>query len=264
MSASGRFDGVCHLALQQSPNGGSQQLAEQSCDPLGDSSLSRRHLLFDIDGTLISAGGAGSCSLLSAVGEMAGVPQPHSPRFAGRTDSFLIAELLRLNGLTPTEEVVAEVRQRYLQELPLQLSRCDGRVLPGIAELLARLEREPRAAVGLLTGNSAEGAKLKLSHFGLWKYFDFGFFGDCHADRNALSRDAWSSLVARHTSLQPEHVIVIGDTPFDIRCAQTIGARSLACCTGGCSEEELRDAGATWVLDDLADVDQVMSLLLSE
>lgn len=223
-----------------------------------------RHLLFDIDGTLISTGRAGSRSLLAAIGELTGVSQPRSPQFAGRTDGYLVTELLRLNGLTPSEDVVADVQQRYLEKLPLQLAQCDGRVLPGVAELLPRLEREPRTAVGLLTGNSAAGAKLKLDHFGLWEYFAFGFFGDAHTDRDTLSRNAWEALLGRYASLRPEHVIVVGDTPFDVRCAQAIGARSLACCTGGSPKDELRDVGATWVLDDLADVEHVLSLLLSE
>jgi phosphoglycolate phosphatase-like HAD superfamily hydrolase len=108
--------------------------------------------------------------------------------------------------------------------------------------------------LGLLTGNIRLGAKIKLGAHSLWGDWMCGAFADDHEDRNQLARiarDRASRQLGRR--LEGDEILVIGDTHRDVECAQAIGAQSLGVCTGGGSPDELRKAGATWVVTDLGE-----------
>jgi phosphoglycolate phosphatase-like HAD superfamily hydrolase len=135
--------------------------------------------------------------------------------------------------------------------------------MPGARELLEALDIYPDVHIALLTGNYREAAEIKLQHFELWDYFEWGAFSDDAADRNALVPIARTR--AETYDIPPEaieRVIVIGDTPHDIECARVAGAKCVAVATGGFSVDQLRDAGADDVLPDLSDTEKVLALLL--
>ncbi|MFO0841199.1 MAG: haloacid dehalogenase-like hydrolase [Gemmataceae bacterium] len=209
--------------------------------------------LFDIDGTLLSSGGAGKAALEEGLAEEFGVRGAiEKLTLSGRTDRAIAADLLSMSGL-----VVSEVNRRrllaaYLRHLPACLARLRGWVLPGVVELVGRLRGRDRTAVGLLTGNIRAGARIKLGHFGLDGHFDFGGYGDDHLDRDDVAREA---LVAWRAHAEgegdPLAVWVIGDTPHDVRCARAIGARAVAVATGWHDRAELAACGPDVLLDDL-------------
>ena len=135
--------------------------------------------------------------------------------------------------------------------------------MPGARELLEALEEHDHLHLALLTGNYREAAEIKLRHFELWDFFEWGAFSDDHHDRNELVPIARSR--AETYDIPPEaieRVIVIGDTPHDIECARVAGARSIAVATGGYTVVQLKDAGADDVLQDLADTRRVVELLV--
>ncbi len=128
--------------------------------------------LFDIDGTLIASGGAGKAALEAALADEFGIPRIIDKlELSGRTDRAIIADLFRLHVIDDTPQNHERLRDAYLRHLPRCLARGTGRVLPGIAELLAHLAGRDDVAVGLLTGNVRAGAKVKLGHFGLSSLF---------------------------------------------------------------------------------------------
>ena len=123
------------------------------------------------------------------------------------------------------------------------------------------MRSQPRddMALGLLTGNFEEGARIKLQHFDLWKYFRCGAFGDDASDRNHLVPVAMQR--ARDCGLvdaSPSDVVVIGDTPHDIACARAVGATPVAVATGSYSVDQLRGAGADIVFKDLSETEAVV------
>ena len=183
--------------------------------------------LFDIDGTLVSAGGAGKAALIAALAETFGID--HSLErliLSGRTDRAISGDLLGLCGLDDTDVHRARLLDAYLRRLPATLATRPGRILPGVSQLLDRLAAMPGVVVGLITGNVPDGARIKLGHFGLWERFRFGGFGDRHTDRDDVAREALAA-VERHLgrTVDPAKGRVIGDTPHDVRCARAIGAR---------------------------------------
>ncbi len=209
--------------------------------------------LFDIDGTLISSGGAGKAALEAALAEDFGIDRPiEALQLSGRTDVAIVTDLLLYHGMDDTAEVRRRLLVAYLRHLPRCLATGMGRVLPGIAELLELLRGRKDVVVGLLTGNVRAGASLKLGHFGLFEHFAFGGFGDLHHDRDDVAREA---LVEAHRHLNgavvAEKVWVIGDTPLDVRCARAIGARAVAVTTGWHSRAELAACEPDLLLDDL-------------
>jgi phosphoglycolate phosphatase-like HAD superfamily hydrolase len=211
--------------------------------------------LFDIDGTLVSSGGAGSAAMECAVAEEFGVPpSPQRVSYSGRTDRAIGNDLLRVHGLDETPENWHRLRAGYLHRLPTFLQSHQGKVLPGIAELLRQLAGRSDVIIGLLTGNIRDGARLKLGHFGLFDYFAFGGFGDHHFDRDDVAREALE-VAQRHCngSVCLDRIWVIGDTPLDVRCARCIGARVVAVGTGWHPLADLAAAAPDLLLTDFSD-----------
>jgi len=211
--------------------------------------------LFDIDGTLLASGGAGKAAMETALVTEFGVTDVnHDVPFSGRTDRAIGRDLLRVHGLEPSEENWQRFLVTYLGHLPSHLSTHNGRVLPGIASLLECLAQRGDVAVGLLTGNVREGARLKLSHYALYHHFSFGGFGDHHWERNDVAREALAVVRTElGEAVAPERIWVIGDTPLDVECARCIGARVAAVGTGWHSMEELEAARPDLLVTDLTD-----------
>jgi phosphoglycolate phosphatase len=217
--------------------------------------------LFDIDGTLISSGGAGKAALEKALATEFGIEHLiEKLSLSGRTDRAIIQDLFRLHALPDTPENHRRLREAYLRHLPGCLAVAKGRILPGIAELLCRLHPREDIVLGLLTGNLRDGARVKLGHFGLHEYFVLGGYGDHHLERDDVAREALAELRGRCADrVRPENVWVIGDTPLDIRCARAIGVRVAAVCTGWHPREELAPHGPDLLLDDLSVPDELLS-----
>jgi len=147
----------------------------------------RRLFLFDIDGTLITSGGAGERSLRMALQRYFNIVDDLSMvEIAGRTDASIAHRVFEIHGIENTPENILGFFDSYLQCLAEELPLSPGRLLPGIVQLLDALKANPEVALGLLTGNLERGAKLKLTHYGVWQYFEFGAYADDHRDRNAL------------------------------------------------------------------------------
>jgi phosphoglycolate phosphatase-like HAD superfamily hydrolase len=210
--------------------------------------------LFDIDGTLITSGGAGKAALEMAMAAEFGVTQSTDKLlFSGRPDRAIILDIFRLHAVADKPEHWQRLTAAYLRHLPGCLASHNGCVLPGIAALLDELRRRS-IPLGLLTGNIRAGAKAKLGHFGLHDHFAFGGFGDHHLDRDDIAREALAEVKARLNGRHsPDRIWVIGDTPLDIRCARAIGARAVAVGTGWHSMDELAAHEPDLLLEDLSD-----------
>jgi phosphoglycolate phosphatase len=224
---------------------------------------SRRLILFDIDSTLINTGGAGVQALKLASKKRFGIDYNLSGiEIAGRTDSGIVRQILAKHEVQPTDKELRRFFDIYLGLLAQQLPICKGRVLPGIVDLLERLETRPHTTLGLLTGNLARGAQLKLEFYGLWKYFPFGAFADDHHDRNELGAVACTRALA-YTGSQftPSSVDVIGDTEHDVACGKAIGARTIAVATGSRSREALAKSEPDFLFDDLSQTGDVIAKL---
>lgn len=228
--------------------------------------MGSRLLLFDIDGTLVLTGGAGKRAMDRAFEAEFGVADAFAGvSMAGRTDRWLVEQALARHGLAPTPGRLAQFRAAYLALLEATMHEPGaGRrgLMPGVPEVLARLGTRPATHLALLTGNYEAGARIKLTHFGLWDRFAWGAFGDDHAERDALARAAVAMAPARGVALtEASDAVVVGDTPFDVACARAAGARVIAVATGGHSIDELRACEPDLVLEDLRDVDAVLSFI---
>lgn len=210
-------------------------------------------VLFDIDGTLITCGGAGRVALEAAFGELCGRRDVCDFSFGGGTDRAIARRGLSNAGVEPTEDAIDALLACYLRHLPPALARSSGyAVLPGAHAILDSIRGIDGLAIGLGTGNVREGARAKLRPGELDGYFAFGGFGCDHEERPALI-EAGASRGAAHLGLERAacRVVVVGDTPKDVSAAHAIGAECVAVATGGHDREELRGAGADAIVDDL-------------
>ena len=222
-----------------------------------------RLILWDIDGTLINTGAAGHRAIARATAErFGGTGDLEGVEIAGRTDTSIAHQILQKYGEPITDTNVQELIDGYVRLLAEELPRRQGRVLPGVLELLQRSEKHSDSFLGLLTGNLQRGAKLKLEHYGLWHFFDFGAFSDDHHDRNELGAFALSrALEATRKPFPASQVDVVGDTGHDIACGKAIGARTVAVATGSWSREQLAEHKPDFLFDDLSNVGEVIKIL---
>jgi phosphoglycolate phosphatase-like HAD superfamily hydrolase len=214
-------------------------------------------ILFDIDGTLISTGGAGARSWRYAFDELYGIPADIGQfTDAGMTDPTVARLTFKAAvGHDPSPREVATVMAAYLDRLPYEVEHSEKyRVLDGAEELLRRLGRDQGILLGITSGAVEAAAHIKLSRPGFNRYFPFGGYGSDSADRIALTKRAMErggELLG--TPLDPAQVLVVGDTPKDLDAAHGAGAVAVGVATGHYSREQLKDAGADHVLDTLRD-----------
>jgi phosphoglycolate phosphatase-like HAD superfamily hydrolase len=216
--------------------------------------------LFDIDGTLVSAGGAGRRAFERAVGDHCEPPEDRLAglRLDGMTDRLIVRETLRLLGRPFDDGFCDALLARYVEHLRTEIHGPGYAVLPGVVETLETL-RARGALVALCTGNVVEGARLKLARGGLEGYFDWGASAVCGfaadgEDREHVVRAALDRASARlGRTVDPREALVIGDTPRDVSAAHAVGIPVLGVATGRYGEAELRQAGADHVAPSLAD-----------
>jgi phosphoglycolate phosphatase len=203
-------------------------------------------VLFDIDGTLIHTARAGLRGMNAAFRRLYGRDNAlDGVSFAGRTDRAITADVFRNIDLEPTDAAIVALRDAYLEDLRAEIGRPvadPGGVFPGVLALLDALESRDDVAVGLLTGNFAGGAAIKLGHFDLWRRFAFGAFGDEHHDRRDLVPVALARARELGYTVDAASTVIIGDTPLDIDCAHAHRARAIAVATGPFTTAQLADA----------------------
>ncbi len=226
-----------------------------------------RLVLFDVDGTLLTARGAGRRALRRTLTNVFGTSGSlDGYDMSGKTDPRILLDLMVGAGLDPAAvtERLDEYFEAYARTLTEEIG--DGRdvvIMPGVADLVRRLAAVDGVVLGLLTGNIEEGARIKLRPTGLLPYFVLGAFGSDDADRRRLP-----SLAARRAHAQvghafaPGEVLVIGDTPHDIDCARAFGAVAVAVATGRFSRAQLLGERPDLIFDNFADVEHAANVLL--
>lgn len=217
-------------------------------------------ILFDVDGTLVSTGGAGRRAYDAAFAEEFG--EDHGLldfSFSGLTDRILVRRGLEAAGRDGAEEAIVEamesIFERYLSRLPEVIaSSSDYRIHPGVEGFVEEAAAERDWAIGLGTGNLEPGARLKLEPAGLNDYFAFGGFGsDAEARADVLRAGIERGAERIGTAPGDTRVVVIGDTPRDVRAAREVDAECLAVNTGSSAESAIREAGPDHFIEDLRD-----------
>ncbi len=227
-------------------------------------------ILFDIDGTLLSAFGAGFHSLAQAFDEVfsrSDAANRFSPHwFAGRNDMWILREVAIAAGISASDYEVgyARLEATYLRRLQENLPGWTGAtLLPGVAGLLDALEaHRHRPGLGIVTGNLEQGARIKLGHFGIANRFEVGGYGSDAVEREVTARLARERFERRRgRSIDPEAVLIVGDTIHDIAAARACGYRVAAVTTGTTSRADLEQAGPDLLLADLSDPAPILRLL---
>jgi phosphoglycolate phosphatase-like HAD superfamily hydrolase len=214
-------------------------------------------LLWDVDHTLIETRGVGRAIYDQAFPAATGRPLARLADISGRTELDIMRESLRVNGLDPTDEMVARLARALVQgyEDARDELRQTGRALPGADDVLRELADEPRVYQSVLTGNLREVARIKLEVFGLDRYLDLeaGAYGDDDPERPKLVAIAQQRASERTgVAFDNESTVLVGDTPKDVEAGLAAGVRVIGVATGKTSGESLREAGANMTAIDLA------------
>ncbi len=224
--------------------------------------------LFDVDGTLVSAGGAGRRAFERAVVDLCGTFDGglRELRLDGMTDRLIVREALRILGRPFDDALCDSLLDRYLTHLAEEIHGPGYAVLPGVVAALERLSARG-ALVALCTGNVEAGARIKLGRGGLERYFEWGaravrgFAADGEARERLVAAALRRASERLGQDLAPGEALVIGDTPRDVDAARHAGCPVLAVATGRYREADLRGAGADHVAPTLEHPDAVRVLL---
>jgi len=223
----------------------------------------KKLILWDIDGTLLTSGGAGDRALVAALRTEFGIEGTLSwLDYSGRTDAWIAHEALRHYGVPETPENIQRYLEGYLRALAAEMPNPRARLHAGILSLLETLHHRTDLVQGLLTGNLQRGARLKLGQFAVWHYFQVGAFADDSAHRNDLGPHALRRAREHHgAEFPPAGVFIIGDTPNDIECGKVIGANTIAVATGRFSVAQLRAHAPTAVFADFSDTSAFLRVI---
>jgi phosphoglycolate phosphatase-like HAD superfamily hydrolase len=222
-------------------------------------------VLFDVDGTLISAGRAARESIVSALRSVLGWEgSSDGIDFSGKTDPQILRELvLDAVGSERFESTLGAVLDRYVEELERRLRPEAVVPKPGVALLLERLEAEPDVTLALLTGNIERGARMKLQPSGFNRYFSFGAFGDDSPDRYFLPAIAVGRARERTgREFSGRSIVIIGDSVHDVACGRSLGACAIAVATGPTAPEKLAAERPDALFTDFSDVDAAAEAIL--
>jgi phosphoglycolate phosphatase len=222
-------------------------------------------LLFDIDGTLISARGIPRKAMATVLSNRySNFRYDDSYDFSGRTDPQIIEHLLQYDHRDFSDVLVVDILAEFCCELEKEF--YDGykpEIHPGVEELILSLNKTKDVFLGLVTGNVSEGARIKLESADLQHYFPIGGFGDDSKDRNELPPIAQKRAEYHYDKFfEPENIWIIGDSVYDIGCSQTNGLRCLAVSTGKTSKEDLSLANPEFMENDLSDLERIQEILL--
>ncbi|MGD1088696.1 MAG: HAD hydrolase-like protein [Verrucomicrobiota bacterium] len=214
-------------------------------------------VLFDIDGTLVHTGGAGTSAFSKTFStEFKLHHGTEKMKFAGRTDVNLVREFFGLHKITATPENFRRFFERYVFWLDHIVAQSNGDACKGVRKFIHDLLALPQPPLlGLLTGNIRLGAEIKLRRFDLWDQFETGAFADDHEERDNIAivaLERGSRVLGK--KLRGEEILVIGDTPFDIRCGKFIGAKVLAVASGGATLNELKKHRPDWAVENLTQI----------
>lgn len=230
--------------------------------------MMERLFLFDIDGTLLSAQGAGKRAVRQALETVYGQAGPvDAYDFHGKTDPQIVEDLMTAAGLAPdrVRRHLPEFFTIYLQALEREVGNGERvRLYPGVGEVVRTLAKRDDLLVGLLTGNIEAGARIKITPTGLWPCFRLGAYGSDSADRTELP--AVAARRAQALAGRPfsgRDVVIVGDTPLDIACARAYGAMACAVATGRHGVDELAAHAPDMLFPDFSRVDLVLHALLN-
>ncbi len=228
--------------------------------------MADRLVLFDIDGTLLSAGKAARESVLAALAGVYGweAANGHSHDFSGKTDPQIVRELVEADvGRQKCEELLERALEAYLEEFSRRLSPETVVPKPGAAALLTRLGALPTVTMGLLTGNLERGARMKLEPAGFNRHFPFGAFGSDSEDRYRLPAIALERARAvSGRDFSGKEIVIVGDSVHDVLCGRSLGVRSVAVATGPTPAELLAAREPDALLEDFSDVEAAVKAIL--
>jgi phosphoglycolate phosphatase len=228
-----------------------------------------RLVLWDIDGTLLNSQGLGKASMQSALISVFGAPGDPKYRYDGKTDRQIVRDTMRLEGHSD-QHIDARMDQlldRYLGGLRERMNSGAFKVRPltGVMEILDALEKRDDVILGLLTGNVEPGARLKLTAAGIDpNRFKINAFGSDHEHRPELPAIAQRRASEDHgLDIAGDRIVVIGDTPADIQCGRSLGAKAIGVASGHYTVEQLLEHDPYAVFESLADTPKVLEAIVN-
>lgn len=203
-------------------------------------------VFFDLDGTLADTVELILKCFRFATKKHFGQPLP---------DADVVATLgiplpVQMRGFARNEEEAELMRQTYIAYQDIVHDEM-VRSFPGASSVLGALRRRG-TKIAVVTSKRAGIAKRTLECCGLWKAVDLVVCAN--QVQRAKPHPESVNLALSKLGLEPDGVVFVGDSPFDIQAGKGAGTRTAAALWGPFNPEELLTEGPDFVLDALRDV----------
>ena len=210
--------------------------------------MTYQYLLFDLDGTLTDPGIGITNTVMFALQKFNITVEDRASLypFIGPPlkDSFE-----KYFGFSDEQ---SELAIRYYREYFRKQGMFENEVYDGIPDLLKRLKEKKKTLIVATSKPDVFSVEI-LKHFQLYDYFDFVAGASMDDTRNKKSDVIRYALESCHLCGEPS-VLMIGDREHDIIGAKQNGLDSLGVLFGYGSYEELKTAGATYIVDKPEDI----------
>ncbi len=224
--------------------------------------MKNKLLIWDIDGTLISSKGCGRRAMDKTFATLYNIENGFDNiTMAGRLDYSIVKDAFINNNIAFND--ISKFLNKYENILREELNvHPSPLILPGVLDILTKTSEYSNVFHVLGTGNCEVGARLKLSHLGLDKFFEIGGFGDDDLQRWEIIQRAITNAEHHYKmKFANNDIYVIGDTPADIECGKRLNVRSVAVATGSYDYEELIQYSPDYLLYDLTEIKVFLELI---
>lgn len=206
-------------------------------------------IIFDIDGTLVDSVDYHAEAWVKAFKEY-GYDFAHDTlrQQIGKGSSFIISDLLSPSEAEKLESEIAQYRKQYYQDNLLEKIQP----FPKVKELFAAIKED---GIKIVLASSAR--KETIAYYK--KLLDIedlidGATSTDDVEQSKPEPDIFLAALGQISDLDPQEVIVVGDSPYDAIAASKASLKTIGVLAGGFKEETLTEAGCIAIYQDPAEL----------
>ncbi|NGF56110.1 HAD family hydrolase [Parapedobacter sp. SGR-10] len=210
------------------------------------------HLLFDLDGTLTDPS-EGITKCIAYALQHFGIETSDLTALQSWIGPPIKQSLMDIHHF---DEAKADLGVEKYRERFAEIGLYENRLFDGIPELLESLKKQDYRLY-LATSKPTIFAERILDHFEISSYFDF-VGGSCLDDSRPTKAHVIRHVLDETGITDTDKALMIGDRKYDILGGKTFAIDTVGVLYGFGSRPELEQAGATYIVDSIAELEDLL------